>query len=163
MKFNLSAVGQSQWDNPMIIHVTNNQKTTLVPGLGQKNSWLQLFLILHQKMQPQLLRLIDDGSLTRLIDLVNHLTDYQHSQVLDARMESYQCSHQALRQKKKDDLTDDDEDDGVNENCDSVEYDHNDLEDHITRLDTCNANNKDVEFEDPLPDDIDKDPPEWAT
>ena len=49
---------------------------------------------------------------------------------------------------------DDEEADIVNENLDIMELVHNDLEDHITWIENFNANNEDVEFENPLPDDI---------
>ena len=49
---------------------------------------------------------------------------------------------------------DDEEVDTVNENLDSMAFVSHDLEDHISWIENFNANNEDVEFEDPLLDDI---------
>lgn len=42
----------------------------------------------------------------------------------------------------------------VMDNLESMDYIRNDLEDRVTWIDNCYSNNEDVDFDGPLPDDI---------
>lgn len=95
-----------------------------------------------------------DSPFMCFLNLINHWIDCQPSQLLDVWMERDHGSHRATQQADGVNETNDKYDDVVNKNWNSLYYVCNDLDDHITWIDNFYASNEDVEFEDPLPYDI---------
>ena len=141
-----------------------------------------MFVTLHPKIHAQISHLPGEISFTNLLGLVDKRNDYQQGGTVhategqeddyqpdfDIGMPSYQYSDQDIEDENEANMAEDDDEDENEANIaeddeevdtvhaplDSMVFVSHDLEDHISWIENFNANNEDVEFEDPLPDDI---------